>query len=154
MNTKSKIVYSNHNNLKNIQKEEDKLSALARLSNTVLFETKSIFPFEIFPDKITICLNRIAVSYNTPFLKDERPIPIEFINTAHITRGYFFSTLSIETFGVEKPNPISHLKTNEARIARRYILALVECKKNGVDFRGYEIAEIKKKLLEIGKVRE
>lgn len=153
MNTTSKQVYSSQNKPQ-VSKEEDKLSALARLSNTVLFEAKSVYPFEIYPDKITICINRITVTYNTPFVKDERPIPIEFINTAHVTRGFFFSTLSIETFGVEKPNPIEHLKQNEARTARRYILALVECKKNQIDFRGYEIGEIKKKLLEIGKVRE
>ena len=135
-------------------KVEDKLSSLVKLANEVLFETKSSSLFELFPDKITICINRITVSYNTPFIKDERPIPIEFINTAHVTRGILSSTLSIETFGVEKPNPIKNLKHDDARIARRFILALVECKKSGVDFRGYPIEEIKEKLLSIGKVRE
>jgi hypothetical protein len=96
----------------------------------------------LWPDKITICLNRITITYNTPFYKDERPIPIEFLNTAHVTRGMFLATLSIETFGVEKPNPIRHLKVHDARVARRYILALVECKKNQIDFRGYEMGEI------------
>lgn len=137
-----------------LQNQEDKLSVLAKLSKEVLFEAKSVYPFELWPDKITICLNRITITYNTPFFKDERPIPIEFLNTAHVTRGAFFATLSIETFGVEKPNPIRHLKINEARKARRFILALVECKKNGVDFKSYEIEDIKKKLLTIGKVRE
>ena len=135
-------------------KVEDKLSSLVKLANEVLFETKSSSLFELFPDKITICINRITVSYNTPFIKDERPIPIEFINTAHVTKGILSSALSIETFGVEKPNPIRNLKHDDARIARRFILALVECKKNGVDFRGYPIEEIKEKLLSIGRVRE
>ncbi len=139
---------------KTVYSGEDKLEALAKLSKEVLFEAKSVFPFELYPDKITISTNRITIIYSNPFSKDERPIPIEFINTAHVTRGIFFASLSIETFGVEKPNPINHLKIDDARKARRYILALVECKKNGVNFANYDIKEIKQKLLSIGKVRE
>lgn len=132
----------------------DKLSVLADLSHLVLFEAKSVYPYELWPDKITICLNRITITYKKPFSVDERPIPIEYLNTAHVTRGMFFASLSIETFGVEKPNPIHHLKIDEARTARRYILGLIECKKNGVNFGDYEINEIKQKLQDIGKVRE
>lgn len=132
----------------------DKLEMLADLSHQVLFEAKSVYPYELWPDKITICLNRITITYKKPFSVDERPIPIEYLNTAHVTRGMFFASLSIETFGVEKPNPIHHLKIDDARTARRYILGLIECKKNGINFGDYEIGEIKQKLQEIGKVRE
>lgn len=134
--------------------KSDKLSILADLSHQVLFEAKSVYPYELWPDKITICLNRITITYKKPFSVDERPIPIEYLNTAHVTRGMFFASLSIETFGVEKPNPIQHLKINDARTARRYILGLIECKKNAINFGDYEIGEIKQKLQDIGKVRE
>ncbi len=133
---------------------EDKLSMLAERANKIIFEAKSVFPFELFPDKITICLNRVTITYKRPYYLDERPLPIEFINVAHVTRGIFFASLSIETFGVEKPAPISHLKIDEAREARRYILALIECKKNNVDFGQYSLDEIRKKLQSIGRVRE
>ncbi|MEK7168579.1 MAG: hypothetical protein AAB778_01035 [Patescibacteria group bacterium] len=132
----------------------DKLSVLADLSHEVLFEAKSVYPYELWPDKITICLNRITITYKKPFSVDERPIPIEYLNTAHVTKGLFFASLSIETFGVERPNPIHHLKIDDARTARRYILGLIECKKNGINFADYEMGEIKQKLQEIGKVRE
>ncbi|EKE05045.1 MAG: hypothetical protein ACD_19C00426G0067 [uncultured bacterium] len=132
----------------------DKLSILADLAHEILFEAKSVYPYELWPDKITICLNRITITYVTPFSKDERPIPIEYLNTAHVTRGMFFASLSIETFGVEKPNPIHHLRIDDARIARRYILGLIECKKNGVNFGEYNMNEIKEKLQDLGKVRE
>ena len=133
---------------------EDKLLELAERAGKVIFETKSVYPFELFPDKITICINRVTISYKKLFYFDERPLPIEFINTAHVTRGIYFASLSIETFGVEKPPPVSHLKIDDARLARRYILALVECKKSGVDFGGYPLEEIKRKLRSIGRVRE
>lgn len=134
--------------------KNDKLSILADLAHEILFETKSVYPYELWPDKITICLNRIVITYVKPFSKDERPIPIEYLNTAHVTRGLFFASLSIETFGVERPNPIQHLKIDDARMARRYILGLIECKKNGVNFNEYSIGEIKEKLQAIGTLRE
>lgn len=147
-------VFSSEQRVVDSAPKTDKLSVLADLSHQVLFEAKSVYPYELWPDKITICLNRITITYKKPFSVDERPIPIEYLNTAHVTRGMFFASLSIETFGVEKPNPIHHLKIDEARIARRYILGLIECKKNGVNFGDYEINEIKQKLQDIGKVRE
>lgn len=149
-----KTVFSSDKKLVDSSPKIDKLSVLADLSHQVLFEAKSVYPYELWPDKITICLNRITITYKKPFSVDERPIPIEYLNTAHVTRGMFFASLSIETFGVEKPNPIHHLKIDEARTARRYILGLIECKKNGVNFGDYEIEEIKEKLQDLGKVRE
>lgn len=157
MKTSFGTVFTSDKKIEDLAPKNDKLSILADLSKEVLFEAKSVYPFEFFPDKITICLNRITITYVKPFSKDERPIPIEYLNTAHVTRNLFFASLSIETFGVEKPNPIHHLKIDDARMARRYILALVECKKNGVNFGDYgikDIKNIKKKLLTIGKVRE
>lgn len=157
MKTSFGTVFASDKKIEDLAPKNDKLSILADLSKEVLFEAKSVYPFEFFPDKITICLNRITITYVKPFSKDERPIPIEYLNTAHVTRNLFFASLSIETFGVEKPNPIHHLKIDDARMARRYILALVECKKNGVNFGDYgikDIKNIKKKLLTIGKVRE
>lgn len=154
MTKSSGTVFTSEKKVEDLVSKTDKLSIMADLSREVLFEAKSVYPFELFPDKITICLNRITITYVKPFSRDERPIPIEYLNTAHVTAGVFFATLSIETFGVDRPNPIHFLKIDDARTARRYILALVECKKNGINFGDYNIKEIKQKLLTIGKVRE
>lgn len=147
-------VFSSENKVVDSALKTDKLGVLADLSHEILFEAKSVYPYELFPDKITICLNRITITYKKLLSVDERPIPIEYLNTAHVTKGVFFASLSIETFGVEKPNPIHHLRIDDARTARRYILALVECKKNGINFGDYNIKEIKERLQDIGKVRE
>jgi len=147
-------VFTSEKKVEDSVPKNDKLSVLADLSHEILFEAKSVYPYELWPDKITICLNRITITYKKPFSVDERPIPIEYLNTAHVTRGLLFASLSIETFGVEKPNPIHHLRFDDAQTARRYILALIECKKNGINFGDYGIKEIKERLLDIGDVRE
>jgi hypothetical protein len=63
------------------------------------------------------------------------------------------ATLSIDTFGISKPDPIKNLRVDEARLARRYILALVECKKSKIDISGMELDELKAKLKNIGIVQ-
>ncbi len=134
--------------------KDNELDLLVEKSRKIIFETKSVFPFELFPDKITICPNRVTITRNSLFSKFEYPIQIENITGARIYRTVFFATLYIDTFGIAAPDPIRFLKIDDARIARRYLLALIECKKANIDLSKYEIDELREKLKKIGKVRE
>ncbi len=129
-----------------------RLDSLADRAKKVIFETKTRFPYTLYPTKITICPNRITVSYNSSFHSYEIPMMIESVTGAEVTTGVFFSSLNIETFGIKAPSPISYLNKNDARMARRYILALIECKKNNIDLSDYSILTLRKKLKEIGRV--
>lgn len=135
-------------------KSSDKLDELATRSSYVIFEAKTRKLFDLFPNVITICPNRITISYSVLFRKYEYPLPIENVTGARIARGFLYSTLLIETFGYEKPEPLRNMKTHDARLARRYILGLVECKKNNVDLSNHNLSELREKLNKIGMVRQ
>lgn len=131
----------------------EKLERLAQRAGWIIFELKS----STWPSfsRVTICPNRVTVSTSGWFSKDEYPIPIENVTGARIFKGGpFFATLHIETFGFSKPEPINKVKVNDARLARRYILALVECKKAGIDLAHYDLPNLREKLNSIGTVRE
>lgn len=134
--------------------KNNELDILVEKSRKIIFEAKSVFPFELFPDKITICPNRITITRNSLFSKFEYPIQIENLTGARIYRTIFFATLYIDTFGLAAPEPIRFLKIDDARLARRYILALIECKKANIDLSKYDTNELREKLKKIGKVRE
>jgi hypothetical protein len=129
-----------------------KLDELIRRAGLIIFEAKTKFPYTLFPDKVTICPNRVTVSYGGPFFKNELPIMVESLTGAEVSQGFVFATLTIETFGVTKPEPIRYLKKNDARMARRYILALIECKKNSIDLNQMPVEMLRKKLKKIGRV--
>ena len=129
-----------------------RLDLLADKAKKVIFETKTKFPYTLFPTKITICPNRITISYNSGFSSYEVPMMLESITGAEVTRGILFSSLNIETFGIKPPSPINYLNKKDARMARRYILALIECKKNNIELSDYSVITLRKKLKEIGKV--
>jgi hypothetical protein len=131
------------------------LDDLVRKSHCVIFQTHSIFPFDLYPNGVTICIDKVIFVYRGFGTRDEFPILIESITGARVTKTLFFSSLSIETFGFKiTPEPVKYLRHTDARLARRYILALIECKKANVDLNDYAIEEIQEKLKDIGMVRE
>lgn len=133
-------------------KQLNELDTLALESGSIIFRTGSVFPFKIFPTTLTISPTRVTITETGLYTKDEYPIPIDFISGARIFRTLFFATMIIEVFRYEKPPTISFLRPEEARLARRYILALVDCRKNNINLAGYSAEELRAKLKKIGKV--
>lgn len=143
----------NENTEGDIPKKTSRIDDLAKHSGMIIYEARSVRFLDLSPNKISVCPNRVTLTYSNLFQKYEYPLPIENINGARVSRGLLYSTLLIETFGYERPEPLKHLMHRDARLVRRYILGLVECKKNGVDLLGLELPEIKEKLRIIGMVR-
>ena len=86
-----------------------KLDELVRRARLIIFETQTKFPYTFFPNKLTICPNRVTVSYGSPFFKNELPIMVESLTGAEVSQGFKFATLSIETFGIQKPEPLRYM---------------------------------------------
>lgn len=80
-------------------------------------------------------------------------MPIENITNASVFTHFGRASIIIETFGIPKPEPLANMRISEARLARRYILALIECKKSNIDISGLNFNELKDRLSEIGMVR-
>lgn len=134
--------------------EFEKLSELEKRASIILFEAQSQRPlFSKYRDGITICLNRVTISRGGKYSGDEYPIPIENLTSARVFRRFRFATLEVETFGIDRPDPIFSLRVDDARLARRYILALIECRKANINLAGLQIDKIREKLKNIGMVR-
>lgn len=133
---------------------ERDIDLLAKRASVIIFTARARSPFALFQNEITICPNRVTVVDKGLFLYDEYPMPIESINGARVVRTLFFAALHIDTFGVQKPPPLEYMRFGDARLARRYILALIECKRNGIDLSKFGLDELSERLLEIGRVRE
>jgi len=136
------------------RESNNKLEELVHRSGYVIFET-STRPslFNVFSDKIIITPSRLTITKQGLFNKDEYPMAIENITNARMFSHFSRASITIETFGIPKPEPITNLRIEDARKLRRYILALVECKKAGIDLSNMNLEELRDKLLEIGTVR-
>lgn len=131
------------------------LDRLVEKSAIIIFETQSVKWLWHPKVTITVCPNRVTITKSSFFGHEECPLQIESITGAKIYQSLVFASLSIDTFGVEeKPEKVRFLRRSDARLVRRYILALIECKKSNIDLSNYKAAELKEKLKTIGMVRE
>lgn len=136
------------------KKESETLDRLVKRASLIIFEAASVLPpISSFKNKITICCNRVTITYNGIFTRDEYPMPIENVTGARIFRDFMFASLYIDTFGIVKPEPLKYLKITDARLARRYILALIECKKANIDLPIENVVKLRQALKNIGMVR-
>ena len=134
--------------------DASKLNDLAKSANIIIFECDSRSGILIIgKTKLTISPNRVVISKRGIFTRDEYPMLIDNITNAMVYVQLGRASLTIETFGITKPDPIKNLKVSDARLARRYILGLIECKKSKVDLSGLDLEHLKEKLRDIGIVQ-
>src|SRR3989344_3628797 len=98
---------------KNEPKEEKaeigKLKTLADETETVIYKASSVFPFQLFPDKIIIDKNKVSIIRKMLFFKRIFPILYEDIQTVKVNRGILLAAVEFEVRGYEQnPRPVLH----------------------------------------------
>jgi hypothetical protein len=134
-----------------VKAEMVKLEKLTEETESVIYEISSVFPFQLFPDRLILDKNKLTVVRKDLLIKRIFPILIEDIMTVKVNRGPLFASIVLEARGYEmNPNPITFLKPEDASRAEKYILGLIKAKREGVDLSKLSTSEIKGKLAQIG----
>lgn len=132
---------------------EDKLEELASRAGLIIFEVTTKPSLFSARTTLTICPNRVTISKKGMFSREEYPMAIENVTNARVFTHFRRASLEFETFGIPKPDVMKGLRVDDARLARRYILALIECKKNNIDLNYADAGSLRDRLKEIGMVR-
>lgn len=146
-------------NFKNSKKslKTNKLDKVTQQTNDKLFEITSVFPFDLFPNKVIIGQKQIVLVYRQFFFASQvYNFLIQDILTPVVGSSVFFSTLRIELGpGGFQQNPpsIKYLRKKEALKARRIIMGLIICEREKVDLVGIPPGELVLKVEEIGRMR-
>ena len=129
---------------------------LVQKNSEVLFRTANFFPFDLFPDQIIISRDKVDIIYYQFFLtKRYITVLIENIYDVNVNTSIFFSSLDIRSNSlVDDVEPISFLRSRDAKTARRIILGLVMAKKQKIDLSSLNTSELRKKMIEVGKAKE
>lgn len=137
--------------------ESKKLTELASETNDVIYELRSAFPFQLFPDKLVIDTNKITIVRKELFFKRIVPIAYEDLITVTVNRSIFFASMGFEVKRLNRsqsPRSINFLPPEEATIAKKYITGILTAKKAGIDFSKLTSTQIRKRLKEIGSGSE
>lgn len=133
------------------------LDNLAKMTEERLYTLSSVFPFDLFPNKIFIEQKQVIIIYSQFFWSyQDYHVLVEDILMPVVEMGPFFATLRLELGPggfMQNPPSITFLKKTEALRAKRIIMGLLICKKEGIEFAGLTPDEIVQKVEEIGRVR-
>jgi hypothetical protein len=138
------------------EKNYEKLNKIVEQSNIVLFKCSTFFPFDFFPDDVSVDLHSVNLVIRDFFWSERRhSVKIQDITDVMVETSPFFATLKIIDWGfTENSIRISFLKISDARKLRRIIQGLVIANREGVSLTNLKDEHLIEKVEAIGKIRE
>ncbi len=135
-----------------VKTEDDrtKLENMVNNSNRLIIGTKSVFPFDFFPNTINVEATRVNIIQRSLFYSEVHSVDIKDISNVFLSQSLFFATLSIvsRTFA-QNEIKIANLWKREAVEVRRIIEGLRMVAKADIDMDNYSVEELKSKLREL-----
>lgn len=137
-------------------RNDELLNELVDRAHTVLYKTKSVFPFDFFPDEISISLTKITI-VNRQFFSSgsTQSVYIRDIMDVIVDSGPFFATLKIvDVSFAENKLTVEYLSKTDALKARRIIEGLTVASKMNIDLTKVNKKHLVNHIQELGTVRE
>lgn len=136
--------------------EAERFDQIAKRAQRTIFATQSVFPLDLFPDKLIIDENKVDISLGK-FIgsREVYSIPLQNINGARSNSSIIFAGIGIEVEGYNlNPPEIRHLWKRDAITARRIINGLVTAIKQEIDLSQLDLKSLREKLIDIGRASE
>lgn len=131
------------------------LESLKKETTSTLYKFHTVFPFDFFPDEITIDENKVSIiSWNFFLNYDVRSILIEDITDVTVECGPFFAALTLvdsSNFRFPITVKIEYLKKKEAIMARKLIQGLILTKNRQIGLHSLSISQARKDLSSLGE---
>ncbi len=140
----------------NLIRHHKHLDALVSSSRMPLYSTSACFPFDFFPDQLSIEIAQVNVMKKSFFFTQHiQSIPIKNVADVFLQTSVFFATLKIiDSSYIENSVKIEYLKKDDACKARQLIQGLVIAHKEGIEVTGIPPKELILKLEQLGTARD
>lgn len=161
---KAKLVFTEENNAASTVKadvydavksnEEKRLNESIDKVKNVLFATKTLFPFDLFPDDVVIDLERLSIRKHM-FFKSEESLTYEISDIYGFTVEYgpVSSTIRLQFSRIRQSEVlIRHLSHTDAATMKELITGILKAKKEHIDLIKIDQHVLYDKIEELGKV--
>lgn len=137
-------------------KDQQKLNSLIEGSHDILLKAKTVWPFDFFPDELTIDTNKVNIVFREFFYSEDiHCVMISLIKDIDLETSFFFGTLKIVPDGYPgKAIVVRYLKRSDAEKARRIILGLMVAGREKVDTTKIDSSVVGNKVEELGRVQD
>lgn len=136
-------------------KHEQDFDNMVDKSDKVLIRIKSVFPFDFFPNEITVDVNKVNIIINYFLSQKVHSVFIKDICDVYVYSDILFSSLHIVDWGFNnnKSIDINYLKKSEAEEALNIIQGLVASSKQNIDVSKIDVPNFKNKVEKIGEIK-
>lgn len=138
-------------------KDKEKLERLVRSSQKTLFTVSAVFPFDPFPDQISIEPLQVNISKKSFFFTYHmQTIPLRNVADVFLQTSLLFASIKIIdlNYGLENSVRVDYLPKGKACRARRIIQGLVIALKEGIDLSHLPPHELVLKAEQLGDARD
>lgn len=140
------------------QESLKQLQQTANDSHDVLAHASAVFPFNIFPDKVTLDREKLTITRRVFFGAGEtESIRIEDILNVTLDHGPLFANLKISSRyfdDVHKPFVIRYLHLHEAEEIKHLIQGYLIALKKRIDCSAMPTPELRNLLIQLGQTQE
>ncbi len=133
--------------------ERSKLEETAEESHSVLAEARTVFPFTLFPDIITIDRHKLTVVHRSFFEVEQTvAVPIENIKNIESNHGPFFGSLTVTSdHFVNNTQTLNYLRRSDAQIIQKLVQGAIVAVKEGINISEVPTKKLYKLLVDLGK---
>lgn len=129
-----------------------KLNKLVDESSHIILRVKTLFPFDFFPDEITIDQQKVSIRQAYFFWSSQvRTLEFKDIFNIEVQHNLFFAKIIIsDRFFSQAPLEVNYLTKSDALLIQQVIQALQIVTKENIDIRSIPTNQLLDKLKQIG----
>ena len=138
------------------QLNRDRFHNLVKSSNTTLLSIGNVFPFDFFPDEISIEITQVnIIKHYFIYSAHLQTIPIKNIADVFLDTSFFFATIKIvDSSFIESSVQVEYLRKDDACKARRIIQGLITANKEGIDLTKISSKTLVQDLESLGRAND
>lgn len=139
----------------NYQTEEEQLlNELITKTSRVLIRTSGIFPFDFFPDELTVDENKVSIVHRGLIDENIYSIQTKDLGDVSVEISLLFASLTITDNRLNHPPiTIKWLDPDEAVRSRNIIQGLILGESKEIDFAKIKTEDLIKKVEELGQIK-
>ncbi len=139
--------------LKEEIKHEQDFGNLVEKSDQVLIKIKAVFPFDFFPNEISVDVNKVNIVNNYFLSERVHSVLIKDISDIYLDSGILFASLNIIDWGFNnnKSITINYLKKDEASRVLKIIQGLMVSARQNIDLSKIDVPDFKNKVEILGE---
>ena len=129
-----------------------KLRAVVRESHTILAKAHSVFPFQLFPDRLNIDRHKFTIVHRQFFgIEQTVSVPIENIKNIEADFGPFFGSVTVTSdLYINNTQTVHFLWRRDAKMIQKLVQGAVVAQREEIDLNKIDVKQLRKLLIDLG----